>query len=338
MNKIILSQYSKDKWNAGPKAKTDIEKIISQYFDTDVITLDTPKNISVNLLSRYLFFLKKIFIIRKYAKKNNIVFIQHPFTNKYKLLSNAEHVICFIHDIDGLRRQDENFLNLELAFLKKCDILIVHNLKMKKYLVEHGVKEEKIFVLEVFDYLSELKEVTFQRRSLKENISLVYTGNLDKAPFLFQLDEQKMRFNLNVYGIKSKEIKNSKINYKGAFDPNELYKYIEGDLGLVWDGDLDESDENLSFKNYTKYNNPHKLSFYLSVGLPVIVWKKSAISNFIIKNNIGYVINNLYEINDIDFSDYSEKAKNAWEIGKKVRDGYYTKRTVINILEYLKNI
>ena len=54
----------------------------------------------------------------------------------------------------------------------------------------------------------------------------------------------------------------------------------EGNLGLIWDGASDSSDEDIGMKNYTRYNNPHKLSCYMAAGLPVIVWEKSAISKF----------------------------------------------------------
>lgn len=336
MKKIVLSQYPKDQLNAGPKAKTDMEKIMSQYFDAHIMTLGLPNDIFSNRVKRYLFFLKKFYSVKKNVRKDDIVFIQFPFTNQHSLVSNAKHKICFIHDIDGLRSQNKDLMDKELSFFEKCDVIVAHNLVMKNYLIQNGIKEQKIFVLEMFDYLTDLKEITKKEINDKKLVSLVYTGNLDKAPFLFQLDKEKMEFSLNVYGIKSKEINNSKINYIGAFQPDELPNYINGDLGLVWDGNLDESDEDLSFKNYTKYNNPHKLSCYLSAGLPVIVWKKSAVASFVLENNIGYAINSLYEINQLDFSDYNEKAENAFEIGKKVRDGYYTKKAVKDILESLE--
>ena len=336
MKKIVLSQYPKDQLNAGPKAKTDMEKIMAQYFDAHIMTLGLPNDIFSNRIKRYLFFLKKFYSVKKTVRKDDIVFIQFPFTNQPSLVSNAKYKICLIHDIDGLRSQDKVLTEKELAFFEKCDVVVAHNLAMKNYLIQNGIKEQKIFVLEMFDYLTDLKEITEKEINDKELVSLVYTGNLDKAPFLFQLDEEKMEFRLNIYGIKSKEINNSKVNYIGAFKPEELPNHIYGNLGLVWDGNLDESDEDLSFKNYTKYNNPHKLSCYLSAGLPVIVWKKSAVASFVLENNIGYVINNLYEINQLDFSDYNEKAKNAYEIGKKVRDGYYTKKAVKSILESLE--
>jgi hypothetical protein len=205
---------------------------------------------------------------------------------------------------------------------------------MKNFLVQHGVSEDKIYVLEIFDYLCDLKKE--KSKSDLSNIKIIYTGNLDKAPFLNQIKEENMNFELNVYGICSNEFKNKKINYKGKFLPDELPSKLEGDLGLVWDGNLDESDENVGFKNYTKYNNPHKLSCYIAAGVPVIVWEKAAVSKFVKDNNIGYTISSIYDINKLDFSDYNQKLENATKLGNNIRSGFYTKRVMDKILDELE--
>jgi hypothetical protein len=164
---------------------------------------------------------------------------------------------------------------------------------------------------------------------------IAFVGNLakEKTPFIHQLDENKMKFNLHLYGVGIDKDINSKIVYEGSFNPDELPLYINQKLGLVWDGNYDESDEDKSYKNYTKYNNPHKLSCYIASGIPVIVWEKAAVANFVKENNIGYVINNIYDINNLSFDDYETKKKNVIEISKKVRNGYYTNKVFDEILK-----
>ena len=108
---------------------------------------------------------------------------------------------------------------------------------------------------------------------------------------------------------------------------------IDGNLGLVWDGNFDESDEEKNYKNYTRFNNPHKLSCYIASGMPVIVWKKSAIADFVRENNIGYEISNLYDINKLDFSDYDVKKKNVEKLEQRVRKGYFTQSALSKILK-----
>ena len=71
----------------------------------------------------------------------------------------------------------------------------------------------------------------------------------------------------------------------------------------------------------------------MAADIPVIVWEKSAIAEFVKKNNVGYTVKNVYNINDIDFSDYDIKRKNAIKIGKRVREGYYTKKVIKEILD-----
>ena len=52
----------------------------------------------------------------------------------------------------------------------------------------------------------------------------------------------------------------------------------------------------------------------------------------VLENNIGYCVSNLYEINDLDFSDYNEKKKNSEKTAKKVKEGYYTKTVIKKII------
>ena len=163
----------------------------------------------------------------------------------------------------------------------------------------------------------------------------MYAGNLEKSDFLTALDIDRMNFEFNLYGVGATEDINCKMRYKGAFAPDDLPNILEGDLGLVWDGKLDSSDGDTGFKNYTKYNNPHKLSCYIASGLPVIVWDKSAAADFVTKNNIGYCVSDLYEINSIDFSDYDVKRDNVLKIAQMVRSGIYTKNAMDKALELL---
>ena len=91
------------------------------------------------------------------------------------------------------------------------------------------------------------------------------------------------------------------------------------------------------FGEYTKYNNPHKTSLYLSAGLPVIVWNEAAISEFVLKNNVGITVSNLTEVREIlsemSADDYGIMKKNALEVGKKLRDGFYTKQAIQKVID-----
>lgn len=73
-----------------------------------------------------------------------------------------------------------------------------------------------------------------------------------------------MKFKFNVYGTGTElGYLHKTVNYKGKFPPDELPDILDGNLGLIWDGSYNDEDEAYCLKNYTKYNNPHKLSLYI---------------------------------------------------------------------------
>lgn len=49
---------------------------------------------------------------------------------------------------------------------------------------------------------------------------------------------------------------------------------------------------------YLRINNPHKLSLYLAVGLPVIIWDEAAEAEFVLRENVGFTIKSLYELSE----------------------------------------
>lgn len=332
-----VAEYISNSCNAGPKAKVDIEKILAQEFGCNINVWNLSINSKAGIFKKLVRKIKKLTFILKNFFGNDFLIVQVPFKIKFNLLYRINNnKVAIIHDIEGLRNQNISELKNEIKFFNNCKYIIAHNEKMINFLKENGVIVQMIN-LEIFDYLTEPKELHKKRVFDANNVQIAFAGNLkrEKAPFLYQIDETKINFKLNVYGIGIQNDINRKILYKGKFSPDELPFNLNGDLGLVWDGNFDESDENSTFKNYTKYNNPHKFSCYMAAGIPVIVWKKSAIAEFVKKHNIGYTISNIYEINNIDFSDYSEKEKNVNEICKKVRDGYYTKKAIENIINNL---
>ena len=326
----LITVINSDEYNAGPKAPKDIIHIVKEKFGENFIekTLLFPNESRTKIIKRILI-----------NFETNIKIIQYPVSLNFEIMNiiNCKYAIAFIHDLPGLRYQNEKAIKKEIKLLKKYRAIIVHNQKMKEYLVSNGIEASKIFSLELFDYLC---ISSTNKINKTDDISVVYAGNLkkEKCPFIYQLDEKLMNnFNLNIYGQGIEKFENKKIQYCGAFNPEELPNNFNGKLGLVWDGNYDESDEiNGEYKNYTKYNNPHKLSCYLAADMPVIAWEKAAISEFIVENNIGYVIGNLYDINNIDFSDYNTKKKNAQKIGKRIRNGYYTTNVLEKIIHKIE--
>ena len=309
----ILTTIKSDTLDAGPKAPLDVIKIIKENFDNvEEDTIVKGKN------NYIIWSMKKLFQILRNIFYKDILIIQHPITQNivFRLLPKKKTIIL-IHDLNCIRFNDNKKNNMELNNLKRFKYIIAHNKKMKEFLIDNGIDEKNIYINEIFDYIC--KENNSEESDNKD-LRVIFAGNLAKSKFINQLDENKMDFILDMYGQGNNEnFNNSKIQYKGVFQPDILPNEWSNDIGLVWDGGLDESDENIGMKKYTKYNNPHKISCYIASGIPVIVWKKSAIADFVINNNIGYTISNIYDINNIDFSDYKIKKENAIGIGKKLK-------------------
>ena len=330
---IVVNVKSPDSLNAGTKAPQDINNVLKEKFDAKIVDLILGENIVGKLKYKMKFFITML----KARMKKEVLVLQFPIIERNFILNlaNKEKTVVLIHDIDGLRYQREEFAKLEMSKLKLFKYMIVHNDNMKKYLEEQGI-DAKLISLDVFDYLCD-GEVKENRKTIKtvNDCTLVYAGNLtkEKSPFLHQLEKDKIKFKFNVYGTGTalEDLKGI-VDYKGKYPPDELPNLLEGNLGVVWDGAFNDEDETFCLKNYTKYNNPHKFSLYMAAGLPVVVWKKAAIAKIVEKYNIGYTVNNLYEINDIDFSDYDIKLKNVQEMKNKVRNGYFLE-TAMN--EYL---
>jgi len=340
----ILTVKGKGEFTAGPKAPSDIITILEEKYNAKSVML-LP---SENRLEKILYRIKIFKTMLSSRIKNEILIMQFPMyetssiLNKLFLFSmkfmNKEKSVVLIHDLDSIRTEDKILKQQEIQRLNKVKYIISHNKKMTEYLKNEKINA-KIINLELFDYLCDRKEnYTRENNINKDDFSVIYAGNLkrEKSPFIYQIEEDKLKFKFHLYGIGREKDINSKLKYKGKFSPNELPDNLEGDLGLIWDGSFDESDENKTYKVYTKYNNPHKLSCYVAAGIPVIAWEKAAIADFIKKYDIGYTIKSIYDINNLDFKNYNKKQENIRELQKKVRSGYFTKKAINNILKNIE--
>ena len=320
--KYYLKEFYVKEKHAGSKARLDAEKIMLEegyqpFFqnnDSNPITL--TENDVLILQFPLLWHSLKTLILTKLLRKR-----------KFK-------AYLLIHDIESLRnRSIKSFQDVKYAILhflqnktvlERVDGIIAHNDKMKAVLVQLGIPEEKIISLEIFDYLIPDYEVkkTYEKRTV------LLAGNFDikKAKYARQLPDNPK---FSIYGINFAEDNlPQNVHYNGAFSPDELPYYLEGGFGLVWDGDSPYTCSGM-FGEYLKMNNPHKASLYLASGFPIIVWRQSALADFVSKNNCGILVDSLFEIAEtlksIHKKDYQELIENSKKIGEKIRQGYFLK-------------
>lgn len=342
---------NEDIYNAGSKARNDAEVILEKnnFVKLNIDTVDYSKDSKFKKIIGYK---KNEIIWKKNVKKLNdgdVVVIQYPLNyNTFgldKILKKYNKKINFIvliHDLNSIRISPDSLS--KLAFNRICrddkkiplraNYVISHNYRMTEVLKKFNVEESKIIDLQFFDYLSEKND---NDKNIGYGKPIIIAGNLipEKAGFIRELHKyKKLNFNLYGNGYKNNP-KDINIKYKGTFKPHELVKNLEGSFGLVWDGNSTELCDGF-YGNYLIYNNPHKASLYISAGIPIIVWKQSALSKFVVDKNIGVAVNSIGELEDIigNISEekYNNMKKNVKKLSEKLLNGQYLTESISTII------
>ena len=85
------------------------------------------------------------------------------------------------------------------------------------------------------------------------------------------------------------------------------------------------------------FNNPHKIALYIASGMPVIVWDRSAMTDFGKEEGCGFMVSRLSEIPDkiseLSDEDYEKMRNNAMRVGKDMRKGSHIKAAVERAVE-----
>lgn len=279
-------------------------------------------------------------------RKGDVLLIQYPYKKYYRHLCRAAHwrgakTITLIHDLGSFRRKKLTPAQ-EIKRLSDTDFIIVHNSSMRKWLTDQGCRVP-MHDLDIFDYLSDA-EPTGRYEMTAPNI-ILYAGGLGprKNKFLYDLDPLLGDCRLEIYG-KGLEAgtadKWTRMTYKGFVPSDRFITEANGHWGLVWDGD--SADEcSGQWGDYLRFNNPHKASFYLRAGIPVIIWEKSAMAPFITSNNLGIAVGSLRELdkrlNTMTSDKYATYRKAAAAISDKLQKGVYFDLSMNAALERLRH-
>lgn len=250
-----------------------------------------------------------------------------PFISAIK--SHGGKIVLLVHDLDNFR--GEELPSSDDPYLKKADVIIVHNKRMEDLVSK--VCNAKVIPLGVFDYLAdgELPPVAG---------GIDIAGNLSptKAGYLYCASKGLPGLPLNLYGANYDREAGRAEWYRGKFLPQELSRHMTGKFGLVWDGDsLDTCSGD--YGEYLRINSPHKLSLYLSLGKPVFIWSQAAEATFVKENGVGVLVDSIFEVDEA-YKGMSEDAyqlmrANALALSEKVRGGWFTKRAVTAALKAL---
>ncbi|MBE6330740.1 MAG: hypothetical protein E7070_00330 [Bacteroidales bacterium] len=272
--------------------------------------------------------------------KDSLILVQIPFRwqnlhDVLKKLKKRNKIIILAHDIDAIRGIMDGARDLDT--LKLADGIIAHTPQMIEYLKEHGVKSPCVS-LQFFDYLVKCdgKHSPISRNGL----NILYAGNLGKSQFLNSLSAvqniEQLQFNL--YGKDYSGMDSKNIIYRGIFD-NESITNVIGDWGLVWDGDRIEKCNN-AWGAYLKYNAPYKFSLYLAMGIPVIVWRESAMAQYVELYHLGICVdslNGIYEtIQRLADSELALIQEGVTKYSEKVKSGLMLSTAIKELLSLLE--
>lgn len=336
MKKVYMLNQKIDKgYNAAGKAMRDVFTVFGRLGMKVVpgVSKDASK-----LFKAFDLPILAAFALAKAGRGDYIIYSYPENRLKIKLLSKLKKLkgfklVCFINDLNSIRSgklDDEQVkagIREELSYVGCADVILAPNVNTVKFLDLQGVKSRMIPV-GAWDYLLEEGETASYEKHTGGRWKVAFAGNLDKAAFLFKLEDvADNAVSYELWGNISKDIASLPANtvYHKAVAPEALPKEMAGcHFGLVWDGiSVDTCDGGLGI--YLRYNNSHKCGLYLASGIPVFVWKESGLAHFVKEQGCGYAVSSLQEINDIlknmTTEEYDRVISNTQKTANILRNG-----------------
>lgn len=274
-------------------------------------------------------------------ESNSMVLVQYPhFPLKSVLILRVMlpivirlkrcRVVALVHDLDSVRGVNGVAARYsDRRVLKRFSWIVCHNERMRDELIRLGVCEQYIIPLGVFDYLCDDTAGRAKESVRTEGVRLAFAGNLspEKSSFLYQMAPLLGEsLTLLLYGSGYCIIKSLYVCYGGVVSAERLPLELEADYGLVWDGDSIETCSG-AYGGYLALNNPHKVSLYLSAGIPVIIWSGAALAGYIERGGLGICIESLRDLGHAlaatGKEQYEQMRQNAEREGERIRNGYY---------------
>lgn len=321
--------------SAGNKAKTDYEKILHSM---GAVNIGLPCRINKNKFLAFFYNLASTLISCSRIQKGDVIVLQYPVKKYFSFICNVAHLkgaktISLIHDLGSFRRKKLT-IEQELKRLIHTDYVIATNQAMKGWLEQQGFKKP-VGALGFHDYLSPSIAID-KKHQPNETWDIIYAGslNLRKNAFILKMKELDYQFKFHLYGNMEDYdavAKDKNIVWHGFMNADDFIKQVRGNFGLVWDGDSLEECHG-DFGSYLKYNTPHKASFYLRAGLPIIVWKESAIAPLVEERGVGVAINSLKELPErltrISEDDYADMLAKTKQLAIAINNGENLKKAI----------
>ena len=325
------------------KARQDVERFAAEagYAPAKVVSCDTAGGNRLQQLRLGLNVVRDWARLFCHLNWEDLLLVQYPLfpvkgawvhrLGLHMVQWKGARTAALVHDLDSLRLiggQPARWC--DQALLPAFDRLIVHTPAMRDYLIAQGVAPEKMTVLGQFDYAT---PALMPQRKLSREVC--FAGNLrkDKSGWLYAMPRTKLTWHLWGPGWKGKKTRTDMIHH-GTATPEALPGRLEGSFGVVWDGSSTATGRG-AYGAYMMLNAPHKLSLYLAAGMPVVVWSRSAVADYVRERGVGLVLDQLTELPQriaaLDEEEYQAMAAAARQEGMALRSGQRLIRALAEI-------
>ena len=257
------------------------------------------------------------------------LFVQYPLTNLFwvflpVLRLKQVQITMLVHDVESYRAT--GIMNpKETEKLNCATHLVLPSKAMEDLLRSTGLKVQNVHYHYLWPYLLPPDYKMGTLPTLGKPLQVIFAGNLSKSTFLSHFPRlQNSTYQIRLYGggYSPDMALDGFVSYCSSFRPNS--PLIEGDWGIVWDGYSLEACAGEAGE-YLRISAPHKLSLYLSVGIPVIVWKEATIAEFVESNHLGIAVSNLYEVEarlkEMSEAEYASIKADVHCMAMKIRSG-----------------
>ena len=269
------------------------------------------------------------------------VIVQYPLWTKYtqfelefvnylkterqvKIVAMVWDIISWVQD----NRERDYTGDGSLWMLNKYDLVIAANSKMAKRLREEGGVTSPMIPMHLTDVLY---DGPLKQKQFKKEFYYVSTI-IDPA----MIKEYPTQLPINFIGPANVKEAPEFVRLLGAMDTNDIPYQLDGGFGLLY---YPQEGNYKGMHRYGEYNNPMKLSLYLSAGLPVILLSNSAHAKWIKEQGIGLIIDRLSDIervvNEVTEADYEQMLENIKPWQQAVSTGFFAKTAALEAVRYI---
>ena len=266
--------------------------------------------------------------------QDDIVIFQFPSWNgtyydKYLLkvirLRANIRLAVFVHDMAPVMsgKENEDYQKI-IDIFNMADLLIVPSERMLSVLRERGLTVKNIMIQSMFDlpFTEDLNMPEFRRE-------IFFSGSQESCSFI---ETQNMGVPLRLFGFDSLTLNGKNLTFEGWKNTTELMmEYTKGGFGLIW--------EQAARSDYCAASQLCRLSAYLGAGIPVVVKKGHPHEETVLKYGLGFVVGSpggaADRVRSVSEDEYFSMVGNIKNISFLIRGGFFTKKLLIDIVNYL---